>query len=62
MSTDADVLTITADDYTVSLDLTNNDMFNQFYTDPNNREHIFTHHKGSAVAAFRQYIIEELPL
>lgn len=58
MSIDNDVLMITADDYTVQLDLTENSMFDDFYSDPKNRENIFSHHKGSAVGAFKEYLIE----
>jgi len=62
MSTDNDLFTYTADDYTVELHLGDNIMFNKFYTDPKNREKIHNKHEGSAVSAFRQHLIEELPL
>ena len=57
-----DFNTVTADDYTVNVDFSDNEMFNKFYTDPDNREAIHSKYKGSAVAAFREYIIENLPI
>tara|TARA_B110000285_G_scaffold230025_1_gene295858 strand:- start:2645 stop:2854 length:210 start_codon:yes stop_codon:yes gene_type:complete len=62
MSTENDCLMVTADDYTVKLDLIDNSMFDEFYCDPNNREKIMMKHQGSAIAAFKEYLIEELPL
>lgn len=34
--------TVTAEDYTVNVDFSENSMFNKFYTDPKNREEIHT--------------------
>jgi len=57
-----DFNTVTAEDYTVNVDLSENEMFNKFYTDPKNRKEIQTVYNGSAVLAFRQYLIREIPI
>ena len=61
ISANSDLLTVTADDYTVKLDFIDNEMFNHFYTDPEHRDHIHDEFKGSAVSAFRHYLVNKLP-
>jgi len=36
-------------------------MFNEFFTNTENRDKIHKDHQGSAAAAFKQYLMEELP-
>ena len=57
-----DLNTITVNDYAVSVNFHDNNMFNKFYNYPENRKNIEKKHEGSAVAAFREYLIKELPI